>query len=354
MVLDASEMEDKTRIKKILIMAPNWIGDAVLALPAISRIRKSFPFARIAIIGHPHISELFQENPSVDEIRVYKGGLLTTIRDIRKSGFDLAILLPNSFRTALIGRLTGVPFRCGYNRDGRGFLLNMPIRLNPEVKRAHQTEYYLNLVNTLEAYFSNETMAPPDVTQWLHISKDEVQTAIRTLNENHINPDNLIIGINPGAAYGSSKRWFPERFGHVIRSLHERYNAKAIVFGSPAEATIAEEIVSAAEGHLLNMAGRTSVRELMALISCCRLFVTNDSGPMHIAAALGVPVVAIFGSTDPKLTGPVGAVHIVVRKDVACAPCFLRKCPTDLKCMDAIHVEDVMEGVEKILKASKG
>ncbi len=344
MVLDASEMENKTRINKILIIAPNWIGDAVLALPAISRIRKSFPIAMITIIGLPHICELFQESPYVDEIRMYKGGMggLAAGFSLRSEKFDMAILLPNSFRSALLVRLAGIPLRCGYNRDGRGFLLNMPVRLDPQITRVHQTDYYRNIVRSIAS--------SPLTKSQLFLSQDETRQALNTLNENHITPDDLIIGINPGATYGSSKRWYPERFGHVASTLSKRYHAKVIVFGSHKEMDIAEEIVRTAEMPLLNMAGKTSVRGLMALISCCRLVVTNDSGPMHIAAALGIPVVAIFGSTDPLLTGPVGTNHIVIKKEASCSPCFLRKCPTDLRCMDAIHVEDIIEGVEKILK----
>lgn len=183
----------------------------------------------------------------------------------------------------------------------------------------------------------------------LFLSKDEICQAKETLDKNQITPDDLLIGINPGAAYGSSKRWYPERFSQVAAALVKQYHAKIILFGGPGERDIAEEIVRASEPSILNMAGQTTIRGLMALLSQCRLLITSDSGPMHIAAALGVPVVAIFGSTDPALTTPIGTGHIVIRKNVPCSPCFRRECPTDLMCMDLIQVKDVLEGAKKIL-----
>ena len=368
MVLDASEMEDKTGIKKILIVLPNWIGDAVMSVPAISQIRERFPSDRITIIGLPHISELFYESPYVDEIRVYKKdspfskrGLAAAGLSLRSEKFDMALLLPNSFRSALLVRLAGIPLRCGYNRDGRGFLLTMPVQLTLQIKRLHQVEYYLHLARSIEenqgghfpwtgmSRLSKENMGSVPKSKWLYLSKEETEDALNTLNKNHITPDDLLIGINPGATYGSSKRWYPERFSQVAAALVQKYHAKIILFGGPGERDIAEEIVRGSGPSLFNMAGQTTIRGLMALLSQCRLLITNDSGPMHIAAALGVPVVAIFGSTDPALTTPIRTGHVIIRKDVPCSPCFRRECPTDLKCMDLIHVEDVLGGVEKIL-----
>jgi len=359
MVLDASEMENETEIKKILIVLPNWIGDAVMSVPAVSQIREGFPSARITIIGLSHISELFYESPYADEIQVYKKNPLR----LRSEKFDLALLLPNSFRSALLVRLAGIPLRCGYNRDGRGLLLTRPVQLTPQIKRLHQVEYYLHLARSIEenqgghfpwtgmSRLSKENMGsvPKSKSQWLYLSKEETEDALNTLNKNHITPDDLLIGINPGATYGSSKRWYPERFSQVAAALVQKYHAKIILFGGPGERDIAEEIVRGSGPSLFNMAGQTTIRGLMALLSQCRLLITNDSGPMHIAAALGVPVVAIFGSTDPALTTPIRTGHVIIRKDVPCSPCFRRECPTDLKCMDLIQVEDVLEGVEKII-----
>lgn len=350
-------MKDKAKIHKIIIFLPNWIGDAVLSLQAIYRIRGLFPSSAISVIGLPHITELFREYPYVDDIKVFpakvqKADLFTSANELRKSGFDLAILFPNSLRSAIIARLAGIPLRCGYNRDGRRLLLNIPVNLNPEIKKLHQSQYYLNLITSLASYFN-----PPnslsisdrkdDTLQSfkLAISKNEERTAIELLAGNNIKPEDFVIGINPGAAYGSSKRWHPQRYGIVAGTLIKRYNSRIIVFGGHKEIDIAKEIADVADAPVLNLAGKTSVRELMALIARCRLIITNDSGPMHIAAALGIPVTAIFGSTDPILSGPIGNGHVIIKKGISCSPCFLRTCPTDLKCMDMISVEDVLEAV---------
>ena len=224
-------MKDTTNIKKIIVFLPNWIGDAVLSLPAIYRIRELFPSAQIAVTGLPHITELFKEYPYIDKIIVHpvknqKADLLPAANELRRFKFDLAILFPNSLRSAIIARLAGIPLRCGYNRDGRRLVLNIPVNINPEVKKLHQSQYYLNLLNSLDSYFNlSKALSGKDMTDdilksfKLDISKDEERKAIEILNRNNIAPDDLLIGINPGAAYGSSKRWYPERYGNVARTL---------------------------------------------------------------------------------------------------------------------------------------
>jgi heptosyltransferase-2 len=156
-------------------------------------------------------------------------------------------------------------------------------------------------------------------------------------------PGDFVIGINPGAAFGSAKRWYPERFAEVARQLAQLRNAKIVIFGGPGETDIAAEIEQQLCGNCLNLAGKTSVRGLMALIRNCNLFITNDSGPMHIAAAFGVPLVAIFGSTDHATTAPYTERAVLVRKDIECAPCKLRECPTDHRCMTAVSADDVVQ-----------
>lgn len=347
-------MKDNTTIKNVLVAAPNWIGDAVLALPAIARVRELFPASRITISGLPHICELFRESPYVNDIRIYSGSLLSTVSDIKKCGFDLAILFPNSFRTALIVYLANIPLRCGYSRDGRGVLLNIPVKVDVKTKRLSQIEYYQNIVSSMVDGLGRSAKSGDfsvrSTKEWLYLSKDELNHGKEILLNNNIPVDSLIIGINPGAAYGSAKRWYPERYALISRTLVNKYGAKVIIFGSQQEMDIAAEIVNLSQVPVISMAGKTSIRELMSMIKQCSIFVTNDSGPMHIAAALNIPITAIFGSTDPEKTGPMGNNHIVIKKDVDCSPCFKRKCPTDLKCMDLITVDDVLKGVERIIE----
>jgi len=360
-------MTNRSEIGKILVVAPNWIGDAVMSIPAMERLEEDFPSAEVTLLGLPHIVQLFREHPVIDRTLEYhhkggKKGLLSTVREIRQNDFSMAVLFPNSFRSAMMVRLAGVPLRAGYSRDGRGFLLNIPVRFEHRIKRLHHIEYYLHLESVLSASFPHgertEKTYPPDgpypttrsyKDKWLHLSDKELEEARDILSSHHITSDDLIIGIHPGASYGSSKRWHPWRFALTARALIQQFKGKVIVFGGDTEVGIAEEIGKKAGVPLVSMAGKTSIRELMALIAHCRLFITNDSGPMHIAAASGVPVVAIFGSTDPSITGPIGSGHVVIKKDIPCSPCFKRSCPANLECMDLVDVEDVLEGVRKIL-----
>src|SRR4030067_2744505 len=215
-----------------------------MSVPAISQIRERFPSARITIIGLPHISELFYESPYVDEIRVYKKNPPVSPFSLRSEKFDMALLLPNSFRSALLVRLAGIPLRCGYNRDGRGLLLTMPVRLTPQIKKLHEVEYYLHLVRSIEQVLGTELNSVPNrMGKLLFLSQKEIQQAKETLDKNHLTPDDLLIGINPGAAYGPSKRWYPERFSQVAAALVKKYHAKIILFGGPGERDIAEKIV---------------------------------------------------------------------------------------------------------------
>lgn len=357
MALDAQEMEDKTHstIRKILVVSPNWIGDAVLATPAMSLLRRYYRNAEIWLIGPSHVTDLFQESSYVNRLLSYSynhsslKSLLATASILRKEGFDLSLLLPNSLRSALLVYLAGIPLRAGYIRDGRRFLLSVPVKLPRESKKVHMKEYYLDIVKQL-IYYLDRDYSPIDHCEngYLFLSEQELNLAREILYRNDISADEFIVGINPGAAYGPAKRWDPNRFGELARILHHEYNSKIIIFGGKSDMETGEKISRAGGVPLLNMAGKTTIRELMALISQCKLFITNDSGPMHIAAALGVPVVAIFGSTDPKRTSPIGERHVIIKKEVACSPCFLRRCPHKMECMDSIGVEDIIEGVKRI------
>src|SRR3989337_2760199 len=263
-------MNDHSTIKKVLGVAPNWLGDAVLAMPAIAGVRGLFPASHITVLGLPHICELFKESPYADQILIYSDTLLSTIRDIRKEQFDLSILLPNSFRTALMVNLARIPVRCGYNRDGRGIMLNMAIKVDVKTKKLPQTEYYMNIVNYIfgDGVFSGEQKRK----EWLHLSQGELQHANEILHNFNIPSGSLIIGINPGAAYGSAKRWYPERFAQVSSALVTRYKATVIIFGSQQELGIATEIEDLSEVPVINMAGKTKIRGLMALVKKCPAF----------------------------------------------------------------------------------
>ncbi len=340
-------------MNKIIIRATNWVGDAVLNLPAISQLRKIFPKAEISVVTRPWVADIFKHNPDINEVIVIddkKNPLdyFKLIFRLRKKKFDLAILLPNSFSAAFFAYIIGAKKRIGYNTDKRGFFLTNKIEQTPEILRTHQVEYYMNIIKQLRTV--DETREFKIV-----INEEESDSMKKKLHQAEIDSNTFLIGINPGAFYGSAKRWFPDRFAKVIDYIHKKYNAKFILTGSKKDKPINAEILQTEEvttlhnkGIVLDWAGKTTLRELIALISNLKAFITNDSGAMHIAAALNIPLIAIFGSTDWITTPPYSKNHIIVRKDTPCAPCLLRDCPKEHECMKKIYVEDVVNAFEKI------
>ena len=353
---------------RILIRGVNWIGDAVMTLPAIRAVRRAFPDARISLLVKPWVAEIFKGSPDIDEIILYdeqcKGviGKLKLARVLRRKKFDKAFLLQNAFDAALTAWLAGIPERIGYKRDYRSLLLTKAISVKRNVAGEHQVYYYLNLLK--EAGIKPVTAEP-----YIYLSDEEREHARALLNLSPITPHPLpitpypspLIGINPGATYGSAKRWPAEHFAGLILRIINELDGRAIIFGSPAEVEIADEIVkqlgtqnSELKTHILNMTDRTNLRELAALISECDAFVTNDSGPMHIAAALHVPTVALFGSTDSAATGPFGDGHKIITKKLSCSPCLERECPEGhLKCMTEISPEEVFSAIKDLLPKEK-
>lgn len=329
--------------KKILIRSVNWLGDAVMTTPALSVIREHFPHAKITILANEMVSELFAHHPGIDHIITFHrrgkhrgvAGRLRLAAELRSHRFDLAIILPNSFDSAVVPWMAGIPVRIGKCSDGRTLLLNGRYHFVKAIPPRHEVDYYLDLLKHFSITGSRTPLR-------LSISADEESSAAERLAKQGVQPDDFVIGINPGASYGSAKRWYPDRFAQVARHLEEYWGARIVIFGGPGEASIAADIECNLAGAAVNVAGKTSVREMMALIKRCNFFITNDSGPMHIAAAFSVPLVAIFGSTDHTGTSPYSSNAVVVRNDVECAPCKLRECPTDHRCMRSVTAETVI------------
>jgi heptosyltransferase-2 len=335
---------DPAAVSSILIRATNWLGDAVMTTPAIGTVRDFFPEARITLMANPLVAEMFLPHPWIDDLLVYdrkslhKGisGRLRMAMELRKRSFDLAVLLPNSLDAALIPWLARIPRRLGYGTDGRGLLLTHKVPLSVRVMTGHQSEYYLAML----AYCGITAGSKP---QLLATTDAEDAGAAALLAGAGIAADSMVVGINPGATYGSAKRWYPDRFARVADELARKWGAKVVITGGPGETEIAADIASAMSFPCCNLAGKTGVRELMAIIKRCNFFITNDSGPMHIAAAFDVPLVAVFGSTDNTTTYPLGRRVAIVRKPFDCAPCMKRECPIDHRCMTAVTVEDVVD-----------
>jgi len=333
------------QVEKILIRGPNWVGDAVLAIPAMKAVRHHFPNAEITLLVRPWVAGLFTSAPFVDKVwsEEKPSGLAEwtrMARAIRTGSFDLGLLLPNSFESALMMFLGRVPRRIGYATDGRRWMLTNSIA--PAAAHQHQVHYYLDLVKTLSA----KTETPSIEIKAASAERTEARTLLKAEG---IANDAKFLVLNPGAAYGSAKRWNEERFAAVADTLAGELNLSVVLIGSEKERPIAEQIRAVMKTRSAVLTGKTSLETLIGVLAESSLMVTNDSGPMHIAAALGVPTVAVFGSTDERVTGPYGPRARIVKHVVECSPCLLRECPIDHRCMTRVTVENVCTAARELL-----
>jgi len=333
---------------KIIVRAPNWIGDVILSFPALNSLKKNFPQAQIWIAAREWAQDLYvsfdfvKDIISLPEMNNLKN-VMESAQKIRRYNFDIGLLLTNSFSSALLFYLAKIPQRWGYNRDNRGFLLTKGAALkNLYNSSSHQVNYYLNLISSLGFQIS-----PPELV--LPLSIEEKNWAKKELSSFGVEPDKPLIILNPGASYGPAKRWPAPKFADLAAILQKKKQAQILIVGSSEEVALAESIASSMIKKPINIAGKTTLRQLAVLISFANLFITNDSGPMHIANALRVPVVAIFGPTDPQVTGPFHQPSTFVKKDVSCWPCSYRKCPFDHRCMKKIEPGDVFLASQNFL-----
>ena len=344
--------------QKILVRSTNWIGDAVMTTPTVRAIRENFPESEIVMLAHPWVSDVFRYSPWVDRLILYekKGrhrGLLGMLRlggELRRERFDCAILLQNAFEAALIALLAGIPARGGYATDGRGLLLTHGVQKINELNKKHEITYYQRILLGLGLKTAGNELE-------LFIQCDQAEAARRQLAERIGMPLGKapLIGFNPGAAFGPAKRWPAEQFAELARMLCRRTECRIVLFGSSADREVAATIKNLAgkeaAARMIDLAGATSLLAAMALIGECDVFVTNDSGLMHVAAALRTPLVAIFGSTDHIATGPFSDSAVVIRKSLPCSPCKKSRCPEKhFRCMRLIDSDEVGQAVLRILK----
>jgi heptosyltransferase-2 len=319
---------------RIAVRATNWVGDAVMSLPALAAVRRKFPDAHIAVVARPWVSDLYGEEPFADEIIPYvKERRGETVRRLRDGKFDAALLLQNAFDAAWLVWRARIPQRIGYARDARGWLLTTAARVpgKGEIPE-HETYYYLELLRR---------------AGWLEALPERVDVRLQCaarMKTDAARSGRRVVGVSPGAAYGSAKRWIPERFAESAVRVAGELGAEVEVHGSREEAELCAQVSAliAARGvRAGSWAGRTSLKQFMERVAGCEVMLTNDSGAMHIAYALGVPTVAVFGATNHVTTGPSGDHAAVVRKPVECAPCLLRECPIDHRCMTQVSAEEV-------------
>ncbi len=331
---------------KIMLRATNWVGDAVMSLPALAALRTARPDAEITVVARPWVADLYQTLQVADHVMTHdpKRGRPALAAEIRAGKFDLAILFPNSFDAAWIARRGGVPERWGYARDARSWLLTRAVPPpKPGEIPAHQAYYYLELLRRLEVI-----ARLPRVEDFVLPRLGSRPAPATGEKVGEVNP---VVGLNPGAAFGGAKRWIPSRYVELGRRLQREKQAKIVLFGSAAERGLAESMAREIGGSAVSTAGETTLGEFLKLAVGCDLFVTNDTGTMHVAAAAGVPVLAVFGSTDEQATSPLGPRVRLLKHPVSCSPCLLRHCPVDHRCMREISVSEVFEASCQILNA---
>jgi heptosyltransferase II len=337
--------------KKILVRAANWVGDAVLSLPALRAIRERNPQAHIVVLARPWVAGLYCREAFCDEHLAAPrtwSGRLRVARILRQRRFDAAILLPNSFEAALVARLAGIPQRIGYDRDGRGLLLTaaIPPPQPGDIPR-HESFYYLELLRRAGII--------PELPATAPILLDGVEEARRMGRERFeaMGFRQPVIGISPGAENSRAKQWLPERFVEAATLLAASLGAAVAVFGSSSEQTLGRLVAEQIRRNgcrVLNLAGETTLEQFAEMAAACRVFLSNDSGAMHVASAVGVPTVAVFGPTDWIATAPAGPLARVVRQPVECSPCMLRDCPIDHRCMTAVSAEQVAQAALELVK----
>jgi len=317
---------------KILIRATNWVGDSIMALPALRAVRSRFPDAQITILARPYVAAIYKNQQVCDDM-MFVNDKSRMVAELRAQKFDAALLLQNAFKAAWLVWRAGISERIGYARDGRGLLLTkaVPIPHAGEVP-VHEQYYYLELLRRAGWLDS----LPNESFIKLHVPEEDRQRAADFLLSSGARPHSLRIAIGAGASYGSAKCWPPDRFAELANRLQAQAGVDVILLGTPAEAAVSSAIAAGMRLPPIDLTGKTSIADLPALLSQCHLFIGNDSGAMHVAAAVELPVVAVFGPTDPFGTAPVTPRCSIVQEKPYCSPCFLRRCPTDHRCMTRI------------------
>ncbi len=333
---------------RILIRSPNWLGDAVMSVPAVRAIKAGRPDAHITVAVPENIVAMWKIVAEVDEVlSLPRRSLLGAVRGLRAaSQFEVAILFPNSMHSAVEVFLARIPRRVGFAGHHRRWLLNQVSRATNKRGIAHEAYKYLELASTVGAIVTPIPSAPSAG------SKDDIRDS-RISYEGDGRGPSLQFALCPGAEYGPAKRWLPERFAEVATEIARQFSVRWILFGTENDAAVGEQIASALTTPFENRIGKTTLDQLIAELNACDLLLTNDTGTMHLAALLQVPVVAVFGSTEPRRTMPLGKGHRILRHHVECSPCFLRECPIDFRCMQAITSAEVIAAIREMINVVK-
>jgi heptosyltransferase-2 len=342
-------------IKKILVRSTNWVGDTVMMIPALMALKKAFPLAQMTVLANPWVIPLLENHPAVDRIIIIdKGkGLFSSFKELKRiiswlksERFDIAVLFQNAFEAAFLAYMGKVRYRVGYNTEWRGFLLTHKVIRDQHILSVHQVEYFLGLVEAMDWHVEERRPI-------LYVNDEDSKSASLMLSSMGVWDNLFVLGINPGAVYGSAKRWPEDKFALIGDWAVKRWDAKVLLFGSLSEREIAAKVSNLMDTNPINLCGQTTLGQAMALIKRCNLFVTNDSGLMHIAAAFNIPIVAIFGPTDHAVTSPISKNARIVRHSMDCSPCLKEVCPLDHKCMLSIDPEEVWVELESLKRELK-
>ena len=340
------------QIKRIVVRAPNWLGDVLMSVPALRELRSVFPDSHITVATRAGSADVFMDAEFVDDVLVQDGSALRSvsqqIREWRQRKFDLALLLQNAFQSAAVAFLARVPIRIGYQADRRGMLLTHAVPLPPWKNDRHEIYYYLNLVRETErlAEYASAQQIEPDFA--LSVSEQRKREAFELLRRVGIHAELPLVLLCPGSINSRSKRWPTERYA-ALADLFSESGSQVALIGSSAEAEISRQVLTQTRHRPVVLTGRTSVPEVIAIIALADILITNDTGPAHIGSAVGTPTLVIFGPTNPATTRPFASTAEIIREPPDCAPCMLRDCPIDHRCMTAIQPEQVFAQARRML-----
>jgi heptosyltransferase-2 len=343
-------------IKRVVVRGTNWVGDSVMSVPALRALRRVLPKAEITLVLRPSTKGLFTDADFIDQVLVYDRrnvfSVVSQVKKWRKKKFDLAVLFQNAFEAALIPFLASVPLRLGYATEARQAMLTHPIEVPDWRSSRHEVFYYLYLITALEQMlYKTSIICETDPDASLDIQPDRKQEAEKILSAHGISEAHTVVAICPGSINSRAKRWPAESFASLADRLLDEHR-KVVIVGSKAEEDVTRDVLSRMRRKPVVLTGKTTIDQLTAILGLADLLITNDTGPAHIASALGRPTLVIFGPTNPLTTRPFSPQAEILREPPDCAPCMLRDCPIDHRCMTAITVDNVAERAQTILKRS--
>jgi heptosyltransferase-2 len=342
----------KNQTNTVLVFCPNWVGDVVMATPVFKCLRQNYPDARIIGLIRGYARGVVEDAPWFDQLiemndKTWRG-FVRLVFQIRRLKGQIAVVLPHTFRSALLARLGGARRIYGYRRNGRSTLITdgpRPLRDGGRIRPVPMVDYYLEICRRLQLTIDRDTKPR------LFIARSLQERGNRLLERYGIGPDDMVIGLNPGAQYGASKCWPPEHFARLAELLEQRWNCRLLLFIGPGEESIGDEIVQLSRTAIINTGpDQVDLALLKPLIQRCRLLVTNDTGPRHYAVAFDIPVVVIMGPTDPRYTHANLEKTRVLRQELDYSPCHLKECPLEHSCMRDITPQDVLQAAEQLVQ----